>query len=92
MIAPTERSMPGQDHQRLRGADDADDRHLLQDQRQREGREEAAAQDRPKAAIDSTSTISGTAAGFLCSCVLERRPVVRSNEPPLRALEARDVL
>ena len=30
----------GQDHQRLRRADDADDRHLLQDQRQREGREE----------------------------------------------------
>ena len=34
----------GQDHERLRRADDADDRHLLQDQRQREGGEELAAE------------------------------------------------
>ena len=43
MMAPTDRSMPAvRIDQRLRSADNADDGDLLQDERQGEGREEAA--------------------------------------------------
>ncbi len=52
----------GQDDQGLRGADDADDGDLLEDQRQREGMKNLLPTSRPKAATERTSTISGTAA------------------------------
>jgi hypothetical protein len=55
----------------LRGRDDADDLHLLQDQRQREGREELGTEQMPKTTIDATSTISGTSDGVCVQDVLE---------------------
>ena len=45
----------GQDDQRLRDAEDADDRHLLQDQRQVERREELAADDALKKTTPRTA-------------------------------------
>jgi hypothetical protein len=72
MMAPTDRSMPAVRMTRLWAArQDADDLNLLQDQRQREGREEFLPQQHAEDENRPTSTISGTSPGGWCKRMLD---------------------
>jgi hypothetical protein len=83
----------GQDHEALRRRDDADDLHLLQDQRQREGREEfrPAAGRRRRSPRSARSAAPATALTCSGAAPARRSPLVaraRTRQP--RASRLRD--
>jgi hypothetical protein len=72
MMAPTERSMPAvRMTSDWAARQDADDLHLLQDQRQRKGREEFLPEQHAEDEKRPTRTISGTSEGVCVQPMLE---------------------